>query len=278
MARLLIFGLSGQIGVALSPMLEAQGQNVLAVSREVRPDSTAIHWQRGSLQQPPALSGQFDAILSLGPLDAFAEWVGGRRPPTNRIIAIGSTSVHSKADAFDPAERQLAARLRQAESRLQETSLANCIGLTLLRPTLIYGNGRDQSLSPLLALARRWRLLPWPRAATGLRQPVHVDDLASAVLRCLQTPTTAGHDFDLPGAEALTVAAMLERSVKAQVPNAHCVPVPLWFFGLALKWAARYSAKNVTARGIVARLRTDQLFDSRPARAAFGFAPRRFAP
>jgi nucleoside-diphosphate-sugar epimerase len=278
MKRLLVFGLSGQIGIALHPLLEARGYDVAAVSREARGDSAAIHWVQGSLQHVPDLPGGFDALLSLGPLDAFAEWVASARPPITRIVAIGSTSVHSKADARDPAERELAARLRQAETRLRDASAAAGIGLTVLRPTLIYGNGRDRSLSPLLALAQRWRWLPWPRAATGLRQPVHVDDLAAAVLACLDRPETAGRSFDLPGGEALSVAAMLERSVKAQVPNARCVPVPLWMFGLALALAARFSARPMFARGVAARLRSDQVFDAEPARAAFGYAPRRFSP
>jgi nucleoside-diphosphate-sugar epimerase len=278
MKRLLIFGLSGQIGAALAPMLEAGGYSVLAVSRQARPDTVAIQWLPGSLQVPPTLPAGLDAIVSLGPLDAFADWYGSAMPWTARVIAIGSTSVHSKAAARDPSERRLAAILLQAETHLRVACAAVGSGLTLLRPTLIYGNGRDQSLSPLLALARRWRMLPLPRAATGLRQPVHVEDLASAVLQCLQQPNTRDCSFDLPGGETLSFAAMLERSAKAQAPDARRVPVPLWAFGLALNIAARSSGRLVSARGIVERLRRDQLFDAEPARLAFDYAPRRFSP
>ena len=278
MKRLLIFGLSGQIGTALAPMLAAGGYSALAVSRTVRPDGATIQWQLTSLETAPPFAEEFAAILSLGPLDAFADWLSSSRPATTRVIAIGSTSAHSKADVSDPRERALAASLLDAETRLRDACALTGIGLTLLRPTLIYGNGRDQSLTPMLGLARRWRLLPWPRAAIGLRQPVHVDDLAGAVMQCLQRPETAGRCFDLPGGETLSVATMLKRGASVLAPEVHLLPMPLWAFGLALKIAARSSGEAASARGIVQRLRHDQLFDAGPAHEAFGYVPRRFSP
>jgi nucleoside-diphosphate-sugar epimerase len=278
MKRLLVFGLSGQIGTALAPLLEAGGYSVLAISRKARLDTVAIRWQLTSLETAPTLPGGFDAILSLGPLDAFADWLGSCQPATPRVIAIGSTSGQSKADVSDPHERLLAANLSQAETRLRDACADLGIGLTVLRPTLVYGNGRDQSLTPMLALARRWRLLPWPYSATGLRQPVHVEDLARALLQCLERPETAGHSFDLPGGETLTFAAMLKRSARVLAPEVRLLPTPLWAFGLALKIAARASGQSVSAPGIVRRLTRDQLFDAEPARLAFGYDPRRFSP
>lgn len=278
MKRLLVFGLSGQIGVALAPLLVAGGYSVRAISRTPRTDTDAIQWQLTSLETAPPWTPDFDAVLSLGPLDAFANWLASHPCPARRVIAISSTSGRSKADADDPEERSLAGALLRAETRLRTACDAAGAGLTLLRPTLIYGNGRDHSLTPMLALARRCRLLPWPRAATGLRQPVHVEDLASAVLRCLEQPDTAGRNFDLPGGETLSVATMLERSARVLAPEVHLLPTPLWVFGLALKLAARTSGRTGSMRGIVQRLTRDQLFDDGPARRAFGYNPRHFMP
>ena len=67
---------------------------------------------------------------------------------------------------------------------------------TIFRPTLIYGTGRDRSLAPIARFARRWRVLPLPVGARGLRQPVHaaVDDILDVLLhrlpcRVLRTET-----------------------------------------------------------------------------------------
>jgi hypothetical protein len=98
------------------------------------------------------------------------------------------------------------------------------------------------------------------------------------VLRCLEQPDTAGSSFDLPGGETLTVAAMLERSARSLAPQVRLLPTPLWVFGLAMTLAARVSGRTGPVRGIVRRLKRDQLFDGEPARLAFGYDPRPFRP
>jgi hypothetical protein len=55
------------------------------------------------------------------------------------------------------------------------------MGWTILRPTLIYGAGIDRSITPIVQRALRLRLFPIPLAG-GLRQPVHADDIARAVV------------------------------------------------------------------------------------------------
>ena len=64
------------------------------------------------------------------------------------------------------------------------------IACTVFRPTLIYGAGTDRSLAPIARFARRWRVLPVPLGANGLRQPVHARDLAAA---CVAVLANAGH-------------------------------------------------------------------------------------
>src|SRR5699024_643527 len=144
-----------------------------------------------------------DTIVSLGPLDAFAQWHAQVDTGARRVLALGSTGVHDKRDSADPADRDVAQRLAAAEARLFETAAARGTAATVLRPTLIYGGGRDRSLTPLAALARRLRVLPLPRSARGMRQPVHVDDVAAAVVAALAAPAAHGRAFDLPGGETL---------------------------------------------------------------------------
>ena len=90
-------------------------------------------------------------------------------------------SAETKSASPDLAERALAETLRKAEQRLLRSAAARGIACTLLRPTLIYGGGPDRSLVPIARLALRWRVLPIPLGASGLRQPVHAADLAGAV-------------------------------------------------------------------------------------------------
>jgi nucleoside-diphosphate-sugar epimerase len=278
MRTLLVTGLSGQVGEAVRERLLARGDAIVAVSRNHRDDAPGLQWRHGSLEEMPALDGRFDAILSLGPLDAFARWYAAALPSAPRVVALSSTGRHDKRLSPDPAERDLAARLAAAESALFSATRATGAEVTVLRPSLIYGRGRDRSLAPLVERARRWRLLPLPSDARGLRQPVHVDDVADAVLACLDQPfATVGRAFDLPGGETLPFDEMLRRTLAVHVPAARLLRLPPMLFALGA-WLSARLGRPVAGAGVRARLSLDQVSDPGPARAAFGYQPGRFRP
>lgn len=270
---LLVFGLSGQLGDALR--CRGLPSAALAPSRRPHAPSEAeaeegIVWQRGGLE---AFNDPhpFGAVLSLGPLDAFARAVAGGRVRAGRIVAFGSTSVHVKGGSPDPAERDVATRLAEAESALFAACRARGTPCTVLRPTLVWGMGRDSTVSRVVGLARRWPLLPLPVAAPGLRQPVHALDLADAARVALDAAIPPDGPFDLPGGERLPFGEMLRRSVAAGAPRCRIVP-------LAWPLVAIAGRSLPALRGGASRLAEDLVFDDRPARAALKWDPRGFAP
>jgi nucleoside-diphosphate-sugar epimerase len=274
----LVFGLSGQVGAAFAQALGATDPPCVAPSRRTRAPQPGVRWVEAGLADFVAPAAGLVAIASLGPLDAFADWLERSPVAPARVVALGSTSVHGKRDSPDPAERALALALRTAERRLAAIAAERGVALTVLRPTLIYGNGRDHSLSRLVALARRWRWLPLPAGARGLRQPVHVEDVATAVLACLREPRPRPGFFDLPGGETLPFGEMVDRALAAGAPGARrlSLPMPLFRLGLGvLGWLGRAPGAG---RGFLARVGQDLVYDGGPARAALGHAPRGFRP
>src|SRR5690606_10084758 len=123
-----------------------------------------------------------EAIVSFGPLLPFARWLAGARPAhAPRVVATSSMSAESKIGSDVPAERAVARELREGEAALARACAELGSAWTVLRPTLVYGAGLDKSLTPIARRALRTRLFPLP-AGRGLRQPVHADDIAQAVL------------------------------------------------------------------------------------------------
>lgn len=278
MPTALVFGASGQIGAALLPRLQARGWQVQALSREARAPTDGVSWLRGGFQQLPALPTQVDAVFSCGPLDHFGQWITSTPLRFGQVVAFGSTSVLVKHDSVDMAERDLAARLQQGEAAVFAAAAEHGIPATVLRPTLVYGAGRDATLTRIAALARRLRGFPLPADARGLRQPVHVDDLADAAIACLGNSAAHGRALDLPGGETLPYDEMVRR-VLAVLPSRP----PLWRLPTLL-FAALAAGARLAGRadgfgpGARARLREDLVFDSSPARETLGYAPRAFAP
>lgn len=279
MGAVFVFGLSGQVGDSLAPRLLARFDRVDALTRFPRDGQPGLAWLRGSLEHMPQGGAMgHDILISLGPLDAFAHWYANAHPAASRVIALGSTGLRDKAASSDPQERELARRLAESESILFRAGLDNGAAVTVLRPTLMYGSGRDRSLTPLVALARRWRVLPLPSTARGLRQPVHVDDVAAAVLACLDAPAAFSADraYDLPGGEVLPFDAMLRRTLERHAPHSRVLLLPAFLFR-ALAWVAARLGKDL-APGSLSRLAADQTADAAPAEMAFGYRPGPFRP
>ncbi|SEK40721.1 Nucleoside-diphosphate-sugar epimerase [Pseudoxanthomonas sp. GM95] len=274
----LLLGGSGQIGQALLARLRAQGWSVLAVSRSAQPAQDGVQWLSGELQQMPPLPASVDAIFSAGPLDAFARWYAEATLVCPRVVAFGSTSLGVKQDSADAYERDLAARLRGGEDAVFQRAVALGAQATLLRPTLVYGVGRDATLTQIAALARRLRCFPLPHGADGLRQPVHVDDLADAALAVVDVDATFGKAYALGGGETLPYRAMVARTLAAMSPPARLLELPAPVFRLAVGAAQRIGIARSLNAAAVARMRDDLVFDLAPARRDFGYAPRGFAP
>ncbi|QDH71076.1 NAD-dependent epimerase/dehydratase family protein [Marilutibacter alkalisoli] len=276
MRTALIFGGSGQIGRPLLRRLVHGGWRLLALSREPRAGAEGVTWLRGGFDALPALPARVDAVISAGPLDAFARWYARTGVRTDRVVAFGSTSVEVKQDSVDAAERDVARRLREGEATVLATASARGTPATLLRPTLVYGAGRDATLTRIAALASRWGRFPLPRGANGLRQPVHVDDLAAVAVACIDAPASFGRVYALPGGETLPYREMVARVLASLQPPARLVELPSPVFSLALH-AARLLGR-APGEAVVARMREDLVFDAAPAQRDLGYAPRPFKP
>jgi len=260
MRTVLVFGASGAVGRHLLPLLPDTHYKVSPVSR-----GTRAGWITGDLHVAEMDWPATDIVFSLGPLDAFAAWLARQPQPPRRVIALSSMSAETKALSPDPAERELAERLRSTEARLFDCSAERGIACTIFRPTLIYGAGSDRSLAPIARFARRWHLLPMPLGANGLRQPVHAADLAGACAAVIDVATTYARTYALGGGERLTFATMLHRLRTAQRGLILPVPVP--------RSALRISG---VSPGVLARLREPLVADNGAATRDFGYAPRAF--
>ena len=270
----LVFGGSSQIGHFLLPRLLARGVAVTALSRHACAPQPGLRWLHGSL--PDAVPGDLPAptaILSFGPLGPFAAWLAradfGSEPP--RVIATSSMSAETKFDSAQPAERAIAQQLRDGERALATACARHGAPWTVLRPTLVYGAGLDKSLSPIARRAWRTRVFPLP-AGRGLRQPVHADDIALAVLAALDCPASAGRILPIGGGERLSARAMFAR-VRNTLPHANLpLPLPRWLLHAGQRLAP------AKLRGPLARLDADLVADNGELERLLGIRPRAFQP
>lgn len=265
----LVCGASSQIGHFLLPGLVRAGVRVLALSRDPQPGIAGVTWLRGALPHAPAMTG-VTAVCSFAPLDALAAWIGSEAvPKPERVIATGSMSAESKQASPVAAERGISRRLRDGEAALREACERRGIAWTIFRPTLIYGAARDRSLTPLARHAMRWRVFGLP-AGSGLRQPVHAEDIATAVMRALEGRADR-RVIQIGGGERLTAAEMFARVRRSLPVRTLPLPIPAPLI--------RIGARLVPAmRGPLTRLEQDLVADNSQLEHLLDVHPRGFAP
>ncbi|HDS1553754.1 hypothetical protein U4I37_20680 [Stenotrophomonas maltophilia] len=269
----LVSGATSQIGRFLLPRLVQAHGRVQAVSRQPQPAQDGVQWLCGDLAAAldSVPSPDWQAIASFGPIEALAQWLSQQTAaPARQVIATSSMSVLSKQNSEQADEQDVVAMLQRGETGLIAQAERLGMGWTILRPTLIYGAGIDRSITPIVQRALRLRLFPIPLVG-GLRQPVHADDIARAVVACIATGAASARVLEIGGGERLPYHAMFRRVHASLAQPTLALPLP----GAALRGLAAVLPR---ARGPVSRLQQDLIADNGPLQALLDVHPRPFQP
>jgi len=277
--RVHVTGGSGFLGGSVIPRLVAAGHEPSALART----ETAAQRIRilgatpipGDLDDPASVDGAFadsgaETLVNLASLGfghaptivAAAEEAG-----LKRAVFISTTSIFTR----------LATASKPVRVAAEDTVRASGLDWTIIRPTMIYGRPGDRNMARLLRGLRRLPILPLPGGGAGLQQPVHVDDLAAAIVNALDRPATARQAYDVAGPEPLTLRTIIEEAGRAVGRRPKLMPVPLApVVGLVRLYEAVAPSPRLKAEQL-ARLAEDKAVEIGPARADLGFDPRSFA-
>ena len=189
----LVLGANSMIAFYLIPQLRAAGYHVHVTSRsDVDIEGVVVH----KLSDQNAIP-ECATIISLLPISLLVIPVFHDllcRDSVRRIIAFSSTSVLTKQYSDDANEQNLVTALREGEAALWRVGekTDNAPATTLFRPTMIYDGVRDHNVTRIAEWLRRFHGFPLIAQGKGLRQPVHAEDLAHAVLQVLNAPASYG--------------------------------------------------------------------------------------
>jgi len=193
-----------------------------------------------------------------------------------RVVALSSTSRFTKEDSTDPEEQAMALRLADAEARVREWAECRGVEWVILRPTLIYGLGRDKNIAEIARFIRRFGFFPLFGKANGLRQPIHAAEVAGACLAALQAPSAANRVYNISGGETLTYRDMVARVFSVLGRRPRLLTVPLWAFRLAVVMLRRLPRYRQWSTAMAERMSRDLVFDHAEATRDLGFKQRAF--
>ena len=187
-----------------------------------------------------------------------------------RLILVHTTGIYSKYKAAGEEYRQI-------DDYVYKMCKDNGIILTILRPTMIYGNILDRNVVTFIKMVDRLPVMPVVNGARYELQPVHYEDLGEAYYKVLMNEnSTANKDFILSGGNPISLREMLVvigKDLGKKVKFVSC-PFVLAYVGAWIIYALSFRKKDYREK--VQRLCEPRTFSYREAQEAFGYNPRTF--
>ncbi len=275
--RLLVTGGSGFTGRHLVRAALDAGKEVCAVVRSVEAARTVealgASAVPGDLDDPASLDAAFatpaDALINIASLGfghapaivAAAEDAGLRR-----AVFVSTTAVTTALPAASKRVRLAA----------EETVRQSALDWTILRPTMIYGAPGDRNLCRLLQLLKRTPVLPLPGGGRRLQQPVHVEDLAAALLAAVGTEHAISRTYVIAGPTAQPFRDLVLHAGNAVGRLPRLVSVPLRPTIALLRLYEQVAPRPRIKAEQLERLAEDKAFSIEAAERDLGYAPRSF--
>lgn len=246
--KVLVLGASGFVGQAVCAQLASRQVKVRALTRDpgkARPLSVlpSLEVVAGNPHDDAmlrrALDGVDAAINLVGILHEGGETFERAHVELPRRLAQLCASagvrrlVHMSALQADPQGPSAYLQSRGRGEAAVSAAFGHA-GLTILRPSVIFGAG-DRFVNLFADMARVAPVIPLAGAHARF-QPVWVEDVARALVRCLDDERTHGQAYELCGPRVYTLAEIVQFAARVRGLRRLVVPLPDWA-AYAQAWA-----------------------------------------
>lgn len=187
-----------------------------------------------------------------------------------RVILVHTTGVYSKY-------KEASYEYSLIDKYVTDTCKNNNIILTILRPTMIYGNIYDNNVIKFIKMVDKLPIMPVVNKAMYKLQPVNYKDLGKAYYDVLMNEeTTANKSFNLSGKEPIYLRDMLKeigKNLGKEVKFINC-PYIIAYIGSWIIYLITLTKKDYREK--VQRLCEDRIFSHEEATIAFNYNPMSF--
>lgn len=163
---------------------------------------------------------------------------------------------------------------KDVEKKVSElTSKSNCpTKVTILRPTMIYGDLCDSNMSKFIKMIDKFKIMPVINGGRSLIQPVNARDLGKAFLTVLiSREKTAGKAYDLSGEKPLEMLEVFRLISDNLNKKTIFISLPLGFGVFLARVAKVFSLGKVDYVEKVQRMAEDRSYSHEEAKNDFDY-------
>lgn len=276
-----IVGATSMVGQCLIQHGIAQNHHITAFSRQlINQNHPNVNWQQFSSISKKEIDYKNKTIpywIYAAPIWTLPDYFDFLLSfKLQRIVVLSSTSRFTKQNSSNLNEQAIAQKLVEGEKLLESWANLHAIEWIVLRPTLIYGYGRDKNVAEIAHFIQRYSFFPVLGNANGLRQPIHGDDVSTACFSALWAGHISNRAYDITGGETLSYRQMVERVFAALKPTPRIITIPFWIFRVATSLTNLFPRYRHWNMMMATRMNQNLVFESLEAKRDLNFSARPF--
>lgn len=189
-----------------------------------------------------------------------------------RVILIHTTGIYSQ---FKYASQ----RYRLIEQKIEELKkVSGCqTSITILRPSMIYGDLCDKNMSKFINMVDKFRIIPVINGGNSFVQPVNARDLGKVFFTVLMSPEkTAGKTYDLSGERPIKMMEVFHLISKELNKKTIYISVPLGFGVFMASVLKTLTLGKIDYIEKVQRMGEDRSYSHEKAIKDLGYKPMTF--
>lgn len=270
--NLILIGTYGQVGIALIRMCLKIGIPIKSITNTkiaFTHKLLKIYTQDKALD---AMSSKNNIVIYTGPIHKLNNYEK-IFDKISHLICFSSTSIFTKATNSTEDSKEVVKNLEYGEKFVLKASKKYGFTVNIVRPTMIYGYDIDNNINLIRKYIQKCHFFPVYKGGRGLRQPVHTEDLSSAILALLCQKKPQTKDYNLAGGEILSYKEMVKRiflscSLLPIIPN-----IPFMPFLIRI---IKPFTNPLMNPDVALNMEKDFAFSCTKAKKDFNYNPRKF--
>lgn len=279
---ILLTGATSQVGQVLVKKLASSHEKIRCFVRKtsniekIKGDNIELFF--GDFSDKESIKKALDGVeylVHLGGIwyaDKFLSVLDEDKRKITKAIFVGSTSRFQKVNSEDEKELDVVKKMMSAE-KIINASKQNTV---ILRPTMLYGIDRDKNVLKLIKIMDKIHMFPIIGKGNGMKQPVHVDDLADAIISVMYNKNIVKNEYNIPGKSPIEYKDMINEIKNNLHTPVIVMHIPVWLAELGFNIYKKINPETIINKAMVKRVDKNFIFSYEEAQKDFQYSPMNF--